>query len=245
MSETNHVSGALTTRFIDSDTGIEWVRAEIGQRYYFNDKRVGLDGYRHDMNDPRGDLMGNLATRLTRSLSANAYAQYSYDRKSWEKANAGIRWQPKPMSVMGLYYRYNRATYNQLTRPDNSLYGYAYDSDKYVRQLDFSVQWPLSDRWYVLARENYALDKHRFVDTLAGFEYRSDCWTARLVAQRYLKDSDTDDNFKYNTTFFFQIELTGLGSVGSSPLETLQRSIRGYQSESPLPSAYGTYDYYQ
>ena len=149
------------------------------------------------------------------------------------------------MSVMGLYYRYNRATYNQLTRPDNSLYGYTYDSDKYVRQLDFSVQWPLSDRWYVLARENYALDKHRFVDTLAGFEYRSDCWTARLVAQRYLKDSDTDDNFKYNTTFFFQIELTGLGSVGSSPLETLQRSIRGYQSESPLPSAFGTYDYYQ
>lgn len=245
VSETNHISGALTTRFIDSDTGIEWVRAEIGQRYYFNDKRVGLDGYRQDMNDQRGDLMGNLATRLTRSLSANAYAQYSYDRKSWEKANAGIRWQPKPMSVMGLYYRYNRATYNQLTRPDNSLYGYAYDSDKYVRQLDFSVQWPLSDRWYVLARENYALDKHRFVDTLAGFEYRSDCWTARLVAQRYLKDSDTDDNFKYNTTFFFQIELTGLGSVGSSPLETLQRSIRGYQSESPLPSAYGTYDYYQ
>ena len=50
------------------------------------------------------------------------------------------------------------------------------------------------------------------------------------MAQRYLKDSDTDANFKYNTTFFFQIELTG---------------IRGYQSESPLPSAYGTYDYYQ
>ncbi len=249
VSETNQISGALTTRFIDSDTGVEWVRAEIGQRYYFNDQRVGLDGQRHELNDQRGDLMGSVATRLTRSLSTSAYAQYSYDRKSWEKANAGIRWQPKPMSVMSLYYRYNRATYNQLTSPENYKNNtWGFDDDKYLRQIDFSVQWPLSERWYILARQNYALDKHRFVDALVGLEHRSNCWTARLVAQRYLDDY-TDDkgqqDFKYNTTFFFQVELTGLGSVGSSPLETLQRSIRGYQTQTPTPSTYGTYDYYQ
>ena len=247
VSETNHISGALTTRFIDSDTGVEWLRAEVGQRYYFNDQRVGLDGKRHEMNDQRGDLMGNLATRLTRSISATAYAQYSYDRKAWEKANAGIRWQPKAGSVMGLYYRYNRATYNQLTNPDNR--NYAFDEDKYLRQIDFSVQWPITERWSFLARENYALDKHRFVDAIIGLEHRSNCWAVRLVAQRYLDDDETDDDgsleYKHNTTFFIQLELTGLGSVGSSPLETLQRSIRGYQAQTPLPSTYGTYDYYQ
>ena len=187
VGETNQVSAAVTTRFIDSETGLEWFKAGLGQRY--------------------------------------------------------VRWQPKPMSVMGLYYRYNRASYNDLLagRYNRIQYNHdGYDEDKYIRQVDFSMQWPLSERWYILTRQNYSFDHGKFIESLVGFEHRADCWTVRAVAQRYTSGNDSRE-----TNFYLQLELTGLGSIGSSPLEALTRGIRGYQTQSPIPSTVGTYDYYQ
>lgn len=243
VGETNQVSAAVTTRFIDSETGLEWFKAGLGQRYYFNDQRTAIDGTRIRMDDSKGDLLATVGARLTRNINASAYAQYSYDRSKLERANAGVRWQPKPMSVMGLYYRYNRASYNDLLagRYNRIQYNHdGYDEDKYIRQVDFSMQWPLSERWYILTRQNYSFDHGKFIESLVGFEHRADCWTVRAVAQRYTSGNDSRE-----TNFYLQLELTGLGSIGSSPLEALTRGIRGYQTQSPIPSTVGTYDYYQ
>ena len=102
------------------------------------------------------------------------------------------------------------------------------------------MQWPLSERWYILTRQNYSFDHGKFIESLVGFEHRADCWTVRAVAQRYTSGNDSRE-----TNFYLQLELTGLGSIGNSPLEALTRGIRGYQTQSPIPSTVGTYDYYQ
>ena len=102
------------------------------------------------------------------------------------------------------------------------------------------MQWPLTNSLYGLARYNYSLSDKEPVEMLAGIEYVADCWALRLVAQRYLTDQD-----KYDTSFYVQLELTGLGSVGYNPLEELRRNIPGYQSPTASPGLTGLYDYYE
>ena len=223
-AETNQVSGTLTTRLIDDASGLEWIRASIGQRYYFNDKTVGWSGKRIDQPS-KSDFLASIGARLTRTIQTSAAVQWSWERSSMQKMSAGVRWQPRPMSVVGLYYRYNWAEEQ--------------NSDDYIDQIDLSVQWPLTDRLYALARQNYSLYDKKFIESLVGFEYQSDCWTLRAVAQRYTRDEQNEQ-----TTFFLQLELTGLGAVGSNPLSELQRSIQGYQQITPMPNKAGTYDYY-
>ena len=58
---------------------------------------------------------------------------------------------------------------------------------------------------------------------LVGLEYKDDCWVFRVVAQR----TPTATNVA-TTSLFFQLELTGLSSLGSNPLTALRNSVPGY-----------------
>jgi LPS-assembly protein len=74
---------------------------------------------------------------------------------------------------------------------------------------------------------------------LAGLEYNQDCWTVRLVAQRFAIATQ-----QTSTGFFLQLELNGLVKVGSDPLTALRQGIPGYTkmnqtpNEDPLPNLY-------
>lgn len=232
VSEANQLSAMLTSRFIDQKSGLERFRVGIGQRFYFSDQRVGLPRYTGNSTEligqrdsSKSDVLASVGARLTKGLQSAATIQYSSSTHKISRADAGITWRPRPLSAMNLYYRY---IWDAPNSPDN------------LKQIDFSTQWPLSQRWYVLLRQNYSLEDKKFVENLAGLEYQADCWTLRMVAQRYTTSSNQTE-----TNYYLQLELTGLGAVGSSPLSALRKSIRGYQTYSPAPSSIGTYDYYR
>ena len=238
VSEANQLSTVLTTRYVDRATGLELFRASIGQRQYFGDQRVGfpvLDSYQANYatnslrTDVRSDLLASVGARLTRSLTASASGQYSSASSRFVKVNAGLRWQPKPMSVVGLYYRYNYSAERS---------GGYYDDN--IKQIDLGVQWPLTDRLFVVGRYNYSLYQKKPIEMIAGFEYVHDCWTLRFATQRYTTTTNSRES-----NFFLQLELNGLGSIGTSPLAELRRNIKGYQTATPVPDTIGQYDYYE
>ncbi|MCX7902626.1 MAG: LPS-assembly protein LptD, partial [Burkholderiaceae bacterium] len=109
-----------------------------------------------------------------------------------------------------------------------------------LRQVDLAAQWPLSARLYGVARANYSLRDQRWVETLGGFEYKADCWLLRIVGQRFVTTTQTA-----TTSVFLQLELNGLASVGTSPVEQLRRNIPGYQVINPPPRQPGRYDVYE
>src|SRR5690606_27606468 len=43
IGDANQLTAALTSRLIGPDTGVELIRAMVGQRYYFSDQRVTLN----------------------------------------------------------------------------------------------------------------------------------------------------------------------------------------------------------
>ncbi|NUU00487.1 LPS-assembly protein LptD [Herbaspirillum robiniae] len=206
ISDANQLTAALTSRFIE-ENGLERLRMAIGQRYYFSDPRVTVDGTTATTQGSKSDLLLALGGQVTQTLATDNTVQYSETLRQMVRSNFGVRWQPAPKKVLNLQYRLDRSTASLL------------------KQVDVSGQWPISQRWYAVGRINYSIPDKTVAEGLAGMEYKADCWVFRIVAQR-IPTSST----KASTGFFFQLELTGFSKIGNNPLEAIKSSVPGYQN---------------
>jgi LPS-assembly protein len=209
INDANQLSLAVTTRLIDSKTGLQRLAATIGQRFYFSDRRVGLPGA-DEITSSSSDIVAAITARLRNHWNVDAGWQYNTDIERSVKSNIGARYNPEPGKVLNLSYRFTRER---------------------LEQIDLSSEWPLAARWYGLARWNYSLREDRPIEGLAGVEYDAGCWQARAVMQRVSVATDEDPNY----AFFFQLELGGMTSIGTNPLSLLKRSIPGYTNSSLIP----------
>ena len=95
-----------------------------------------------------------------------------------------------------------------------------------MAQPDLSFVWPLGRAWHVIGRWYYGLDTSKTIDALAGVGYERCCWSARLVARNYINR----DGMAHTNAVFLQLELKGLGKLGSNLDATLEHDILGYSS---------------
>lgn len=230
ISNANQLAGTLTTRFIDSETGEEWFNATVGQRYYFEDQKVGLFWSNPGTTQNKSDLLAATQFTLTKGLKAEMAIQYSSAWSKLSKATAGFRYHPQDHSTISLYYQYN---YN----PNDTRVEY-YNTN--IEQIDLGVQWPVKKDLYAVGRYNYSLRSKKVIESLIGLEYRAGCWILRGAIQRYVRSEN-----RTTTNFFLELELVGLGSFGSSPIQALGEGIIGYQPIGPKPVEVGRYDYYE
>jgi LPS-assembly protein len=200
ISDANQLTAALISRYIEP-SGVERLRLAIGRRFYVTEPRVTLGG---PTNDSRSDLLLSAYGRLTEAVSVEGNVQYSQTTELTTRSNYGVRWQPSPMHVLNLKYRLDRI--NKL------------------EQVDVSGQWPFANRWYGVARVNYSLLDSKVAEGLLGVEHKADCWVFRLVGQRTPTATG-----QVTTSFFFQLELSGLTRLGPNPLQALRENIPGYQ----------------
>jgi len=100
--------------------------------------------------------------------------------------------------------------------------GYRYTRAQ-IDQFDISGQWPISDRWSGVGRLNYSMLDNRLIEGVAGLEYGEGCWAVRVIAQRFATAPLLE-----TTSLFVQLELNGLGRLGSNPADLLSRKVPGY-----------------
>jgi LPS-assembly protein len=208
INNANQLTAAITTRFLENDTGLERLRASIGQRRNFTDSLVTLSGPPPTTGQQRSDLLAQVASQVSPSIWVESTAQYSTNLDQWERFDVGARYSPEPGRIFNASYRYTR---NQLD------------------QVDFSTQWPIAAGWTGVARWNYSLQPKATLEALAGFEYNSGCWQVRAVAHRFITSSQ-----QVSTSFQIQLELNGLSRIGINPLETLRQNIAGYRRTDEL-----------
>ena len=218
INNANQLSLAVTSRIIDSDTGIERLTATIGQRYYFDDQKVTLPGGVKS-SGTRSDIIGALTARLSNKWNLDAFSQYNTDGNGFVRGNILARYNPEPGKLLNIGYRYTQA---------------------FLEQIDVSGQWPLSRGWYGIGRYNYSVRESKPIEAVAGLEYDAGCWQARTVIQRV-----ETATAKANYGLFFQLELGGLASIGANPLNLLRRDIPGYLSSSEIPNIYRQQNYNQ
>ncbi|MGQ0544720.1 MAG: LPS-assembly protein LptD [Betaproteobacteria bacterium] len=207
FGDANQVTLALTSRFLHAN-GQEAFRATIGQRYYFEDERVGLAPATPLRTSTESDVLAAIGGRLFTNWSFDAATQYDRIHQRMERYSLGARYSPEIAKVINASYRFQRET---------------------IRQIDLSAQWPVAAGWYGVGRYNYSLLDSRLLEGLAGFEYNAGCWVFRAVVQRVQAATAVA-----STALVFQLEFNGVGQIGTDEaVELLKRNVPGYSVTNP------------
>jgi LPS-assembly protein len=211
VGDANQLTVALTTRLIESQTGLERFRAALGQIYYFRPPRVTLGAPTSAAKS--SDLVAFAASQMSSEVSADVGIQYTPNLSLTQKFNIAGHYEPEPGKILNLAYRYARATPGST---DPSAAG--------IEQVDISSQWPVTRGISGLVRWNWSIKDRKVLEGLAGFEYNAGCWQVRAVAHRFITATQ-----QYSTSFQIQLELSGLSRIGINPLETIRQNISGYR----------------
>ncbi len=205
VGDANQLSLALTSRLVDAKDGHEILNASLGQIYYFRDRRVTLPGLPVETTDS-SDLIAELNLRVTENWLLRGLGIYDPHENEPERASGTFRFKDQDNRIVNLGYSFRRD-----------------DLD----QTDVAFAWPVGERWHLLGRWNYDLNNDRNLEFLGGIEYESCCWRARVVGRRFISNADG----KFNNTFMAQLELKGLGKLGSSLDSVLEQGILGYDAD--------------
>jgi LPS-assembly protein len=213
IGDANQMTAALRSRIINPATGDEYMRATIGQIYYFDDRRITPTGIPETSksSDVIAEISGELA-----SWRATAGMQWDIERHNSAKHNASIHYESKNDTLLNLGYSKRRET------PINP---------EALEQTDISFVVPAGRDVTLIGRWNYSLEQQRDLEIIAGLSYESCCWSTIIALQRNLVTSSSIDE-DYDNTILFQLVLKGLGSVsGDSAVDKLKQSILGFKDE--------------
>lgn len=201
INDADQLTMALTTRLLDSLSGIERIQLTVGQRHYFSDQRVTLPGIA-PRNANSSDILAILSGQVTNRLRLSGNMQYNADTSEAARFGLGAFYRDGPGRLFNADYRYAQGS---------------------LDQIDLSAQWPLAAKWYGVGRLNYSFRDSRVVEALGGFEYNAGCWSLRGLMHRLALTQTETSN-----AFFIQLELRDLTKLGPNPLDLLKRSIPGY-----------------
>ena len=219
FGDANQLTVAITSRLLQSN-GQERLRATIGQRYYFQEERVGLTPSSTLRTSSPSDLLASLGGRLARQWTFDVTTQYWARESTVQRFSFSTRYSPEIAKVVNVSYRYQRA--------EASTTGVG------LKQIDISGQWPVAAGWYAVGRYNYSLLDRTLLQGLAGFEYNAGCWVFRTVAQRMQAATNVT-----STAIIFQIEFNGLGHLGTDSASTfLKRNVPGYSVTNPADPSF-------
>lgn len=204
INDANQLTLGATTRLIAPNSGVEVVRAALAQRYYFRPQEVTLPGVPVRNNQSaRSDLLAAVSGKVAPNLTADLGWQYNTDTHQTARSSVSMRYQPQQGKLLNVAYRQNV--------PSS------------IRQFDVSGQWPIAGGWSGVGRWNYSVQDRRVLEGLAGMEYDGGCYLFRFIAHRVSTATTTA-----NTSFIMELELNGLGRVGSNALDFLRRNVTGY-----------------
>lgn len=208
QGDANQVTLALSSFFIDQETGRDLGNISVGQIFYLKDRDVTLPG---------GNIRDEDSSAIVAEVNARMIQDWEFGGNIIWDPNVGngtdkigLRavYNPEPGKVVNMSYRVRRVATD-------------------IEQSDISFRWPLGKNWSMVGRWNYAIPEGRSLETFGGIEYQSCCWGVRAVARRYLTDIDGE----FQTGIFLQLELKGLTGFGKETVNFLQQQIPGYKSE--------------
>lgn len=233
INSSNSLTTAIQTRYLDRQTGAERFRAGIGQKFYFTTDSVALSGRIEEYPRNRSDWIAFGHGRITDTVSGHALVHYNQNKERFDNIDTGLRYNPEQGKVLSARYKYGRYEPIYLEQNADGTSQYVYEK---LRQVDLAAQWPLRPNLYAVARFNYGLDVKKPLEQLIGLEYKSGCgcWSASVVAQRYVNGLDSAKNSTYKNAVFLNLQLKDLSNIGSNPYNELSRAIPGYSQSNEV-----------
>lgn len=205
VGDTEQLTLAMTSRYIEGATGRERLRGSIGQIFYKNDRQVTLNNDETVETDTSSDIAAEIAGQLDDHWSLRSSMQWGPNNDATQLGSTSFSYR-NDQKLFNLAHRYQRDKHDQ---------------------IDISFRWPINSQWTTLGRWNYSLDEEKDLETVIGIEYDSCCWAFRAAGRRYI----TDDGNDTTNTFFMQLILKELAPVGRDVGSIFERGILGYTDD--------------
>ncbi len=202
IGDTDQLTVGVSTRLVSTDTGRTILRATVGQSRYLSEQEVTLPGA-PALSGNSSDYIAELSLNVWGNWNIDMAQQWNTERSETAQSEIRLQYAPGKRRVFNLAYRFRRDG---------------------IEQGDVSWSWPISSRWNVVGRYNYAFQEKVTLERFVGIEYESCCWGIRLVSRRYISRRDGTAD----TAIAIQLELKGLSSVGDPADKLLERGILGY-----------------
>ena len=223
IGDANDLTLALTTRLIDQQSGLERLRATLGNAAFFQNHEVTLLGpppasYSEDFSN----LIGDVYAGITEHWSLHTGGQYNPSRGQVDRGLVALQYNNQKNEILNLAYRYRRNQYTLKCLkgdPDNGC----------LDLTDVSLRLPIADGWHVIGRWQYSLQDQVTLESFAGIERETCCWRFTLLGRHYINNITAEGNNQANNGIFFQFELKGLTALGDQVDQFLARSITGYR----------------
>jgi LPS-assembly protein len=232
IQDANQVTTAITSRLIDDQSGLERLKLNVGEVFYFRDRNVTLQ-YANQaavvgssvQTNSYSNLVTELSSEFTKNLSATTGLQWSPVRHDIERTKAGIHYRNESNEIFNMGYLYRK---NPLV-PDGT---------NNITQSDVSFRYPVYDNWSAMGRWQYSLLYNKTQDAFFGVEKENCCWRFRIALRHYINNiasSTVVSNSNQALTgtaqsgIFFEVELKGLSAIGDDMDYFLQQEIYGYR----------------
>ena len=211
-NDTNQLTFSLSSSFYNLDESRDLFTLSVGQILYLEDRNVSVDN-NTTYNRSNSNIVAELEYNPTmKTKFTSTYLHDSRGRSDkTQKSIHSFQYRGEGNNVINASYRYRKND---------------------IEQGDLSFAWGINSRLNLLGRWNYDFKNNLngedsgIIETLAGLEYESCCWKARLVKRKFKVDADT-----YEKDIQFQIMLKGFTDVGTPLGDLIAESIKGYTNK--------------
>jgi LPS-assembly protein len=210
IGDANQLSAALTSRVIRASTGEELFRLSVGQVFYFADRRVQISG--PEQTERTSPYAGELVAQLLKNWNARASFEWDPQQEEtpWGRRIIQLEYRsPDRLRLLNLAYRFDQGT-----NPTNR-----------YEDTDMSFRLPLGDRVELVGRWLYSIQENQTMEAFAGIEFGQCCWKVRVLGRHFKNQPDSPGS----NSVMLQLELAGLGALGSPVNRFLEEEIYGYQ----------------
>lgn len=237
IGDARQLSLGITNRLIKGDSGSELIRFDIGQTYFFKDRKVvlppQLPGIDHTAS--ASALFSELKVSFSPKWRLTGSLQWEPRSGVTNKGGLSLKYMSDINHILNLTYRYTNKDIEQLGNFAS------------IEESDINFIWPIRGRWSLIGKWNYGWDENKTIESFFGVEYNDCCWKSRLVVRRFLKiplkvtvlvddpgapggyQSISTIDERAETGIFFEFQLKGLGTLGGRLSSLLDNAIPGYR----------------
>lgn len=233
IGDANQLGFGVATRLIDQESGLEKVRLGVGDIIYFENRRVTLCNSQQTCTDYPDNPENHY-----RLSPVSGIFEYHVNR-SW-RFSANTIWNPITKQVDNSAIAFNYEP--DLTHIFNVGYSFVRNGDYFsginvntsqnnLKLTDISFAWPVIHDISAVGRWSQDWHTNHFQNLLYGLQYDTCCWAVRAVGGRSFTNLNPANSPQYNSEFYLQFALKGLGNVGSDPSGALSTGISGYNTQ--------------
>ncbi|MBK8814112.1 MAG: LPS assembly protein LptD [Methylococcaceae bacterium] len=224
VQDANQITPALTTRLVDSKTGLERLKLSIGDIFYFQDREVTAPLVRIGRRflesrvetSSFSPLVGELSSQINEHFAVETGMQWDPERNDVVRGKAILHFVNNPGEIVNLGYLYRKNTLIQDTfdSKTNTQLASELDIDLASAQLlrsntalirsndiiqsDVSFRWPVVNDWFAIGRWQYSLLYNQTQEGFLGLEKETCCWRFRIIGRRYVNNITAAANSPIN-----------------------------------------------